>query len=230
MFVEASDAQRRARHTMLGEATSSWPYPGARRILVIPAMPTPTSTASIPLDPRHRQARPRRHPLRRRLRRRDAAHRRPVHDRVGRSARQRPVHPAQLPGRDPRAAGHPPGRLELPAALRRPRRAHPGRRAGRPRRDEPRRPQGQPRRRPARRDDHRQHRRVHQAQPREGRLPDQPARGRHAGELPRARARADVDHRRGARVVRPDAARTRSARPTCSRSACCRGSTPGRSR
>ena len=58
-----------------------------------------------------------------------------------------------------------PGVLQLPAALRRPRRPHPRRRPRRARRDEPRSTDGQPRRRPARGDDHRQHRRVHQAQP-----------------------------------------------------------------
>ena len=62
-----------------------------------------------------------------------------------RGARQRPVDAAQLPGRDPRAPGHPARRLQLPAALRRPRHPDPGRRARRARRDEPGGAQGQPR-------------------------------------------------------------------------------------
>jgi hypothetical protein len=48
-----------------------------------------------------------RHPFRRGLRRRHAADRRPVHQRRRRVG-QRPVDPAQLPGRDPRPPGHPP--------------------------------------------------------------------------------------------------------------------------
>ena len=43
------------------------------------------------------------------------------------TARQRPLDPAQLPGRDPRAPGHAAGRLDLPGALRRPRHPHPRR-------------------------------------------------------------------------------------------------------
>ena len=63
------------------------------------------------------------HPLRGRLRRRHAAHRRPVHERDG-GARQRPLDAPRLPGRDPRAGGLAPGRLGLPDPLRRPRHPH----------------------------------------------------------------------------------------------------------
>ena len=54
--------------------------------------------------------RPGRHPLRRRLRRRHAADRRPVHSGHG-VVRQRHVDPAELPGRDPRPRRHPAGCL-----------------------------------------------------------------------------------------------------------------------
>ena len=56
---------------------------------------------------------------------------------------------------------------------------------------------------PARRDDHRQHRRVLEAQPRQGRLRRQPARGRQPRVLARPPGRPDLDHGRGARGVRP---------------------------
>ena len=93
--------------------------------------------------------------------------------------------------------------VSLPAALRRPRRPHPGRRPRRAGRDEPGRAQGQPARPAPRRDDHRQHRRVLQAQPRQGRLRREPARGRHARVVARPPGRPDVHHRRGAGRVRP---------------------------
>ena len=131
-------------------------------------------------------ARPRRDPVRRRLRRRHAADRGPVHLRGG-GVRQRPRYAAQLPGRDPRARGHaargvvassctsptttsctPGDRPDVlvamnPAALK----ANIGDL-------------------PVGRHGHREHRRVHQAQPHEGRLRGQPARGRLAGQLPGA--------------------------------------------
>ena len=50
--------------------------------------------------------------------------------------------------------------------------------------------------------DHRRHRRLHQAQPGQGRLRRQPAGGRLAGRLPAARARPDRDDRRGGQGVR----------------------------
>ena len=74
--------------------------------------------------------RPRHHPLRRRLRRRHAAHRRPVHQRQ-RAVRQRPGHAARLPGRDPGPGRHAGRRLGLPGPHLRPRHHHAGRRAER---------------------------------------------------------------------------------------------------
>ena len=145
--------------------------------------------------------RPSGHPLRRRLRRRHAADRRPVHRRLG-GLRQRHLDPAELPGRDPRAGRHAARRLQLPAALRQLRHHDPRRPAGRAGGDEPGRAQGQHRRPAPRRRDHRRHRRLHQAQPRQGRLRGQPARGRLARRLPGARARPDRDDRRGRQEVR----------------------------
>ena len=82
-------------------------------------------------------------------------------------------------------AGTLPGRLRLPAALRRPRHPHPGRRAERAGRDEPGRAEGEHRRRAARRGDHRQHGRVHQAgDGRRSATTTSPAGGRLAGRLP----------------------------------------------
>ena len=75
---------------------------------------------------------------------------------------------------------------------------HPGRLAERPGRDEPGGAEGQPARPAARRGDHRQHRRVHQAQPRQGRLREQPAGGRLAQRLRAAPGRVDQHDRQGA--------------------------------
>ena len=89
--------------------------------------------------------------------------------------------------------------------------------------------QGEPRR-PAQRgaDDHRRHRRVHRAQPGQGRLRRQPARGRLARRsYQRAPGRPDHDDGRGGQGVRPRPARTPRAPRTCSRSGCCRGCTAG---
>ena len=147
--------------------------------------------------------RPGGHPLRRRLRRRDAADRRPVHRRLG-DVRQRHLDPAELPRRDPRPRRHPARRLQLPAALRQLRHHDPGRPAGRAGGDEPGRAQGQHRRPGPGRGDHRRHRRLHQAQPGQGRLRGEPARGRLADRLPAARPRPDRDDRRGRQGVRPD--------------------------
>ena len=83
-----------------------------------------------------RRARIRRNPVRRGLRRRHAADRRALHLRDG-AVGQRPRDVPGLPGRDPRARGLAPGRVGLPAPLRRPRHPHAGRPAGRARRDEP---------------------------------------------------------------------------------------------
>ena len=99
-------------------------------------------------------------------------------------------------------AGHAARRLQLPAALRQLRHHDPGRPARRAGRDEPGRAQGQHRRPAPRRRDHRRHRRLHQAQPGQGRLRRQPARGRLARRLPAARARPDRDDRRGGQGVR----------------------------
>ncbi len=95
-------------------------------------------------------------------------------------------------------AGSLAGRLRLPGALRRPRHPHARRPAERPRRDEPGRAQGQHRRPREGRDGHRQHRRLQRAQPAEGRVRVEPARGRLARRLPPAPGRALVDDGRGA--------------------------------
>jgi fructose-bisphosphate aldolase, class I len=63
------------------------------------------------------------HPLRRRLRRRHAAHRRPLH--LGeRTVRQRPGDAARLPRRDPGPGRHARRRLRVPGPHRRPRHHH----------------------------------------------------------------------------------------------------------
>ncbi len=77
----------------------------------------------------------------------------------------------------------------------------------------------------------RQHRRVQQAQPDQGRLRGQPARGRLARRaVPGAPGRDGHAHPRRAGGDRAVARRTPSGRRTCSRSACCRGCTTGRTR
>ena len=70
---------------------------------------------------------------------------RPLHHVLG-AVRQRPVHPAGLPGRDPGAGRDPGRRLRLPGPHLRPRHPHPGRPPERAGGDEPGGPQGQPRR------------------------------------------------------------------------------------
>ena len=149
-----------------------------------------------------RRTRPGRHPARRRLRRRHAAHRQPVHQRDG-VLRQRPLDVAQLPRRDPRADGHPAGRQLLPAALRRPRHHDAGRRPRRARGHEPGRSEGQHRRPPRRRAADRRLRRVQRAQPREGRLRRQPARGRLPGGLADGQRAAHQHDARRALRLRP---------------------------
>ena len=124
-------------------------------------------------------------------------------------------------------AGHAARRLVLPAALRRPRHPHPGRRPRRARRDEPGRAQGQ-HRGPARRA-----RRSSSTpttsppQPGQGRLRPRPARGRLARRVRGARRRPDRHDRRGGQGVRAVPQGRRAAPRTCSRSACCRGCTAG---
>ena len=150
-----------------------------------------------------RAARPGDHPLRGRLRRRHAADGRPLHERDGGDG-ERPLDAARLPGRDPRAGRLAPGRLGLPAPLRRPRHPHARRRAERARRDEPGGAEDE-RRRPAQgRHADRRHRHLQGAQPAEGGLRDEPARGRLARRLPRPRGRADVDDGRRAEGDRGD--------------------------
>ena len=100
---------------------------------------------------------------------------------VGNDLATLPNFPAEI--RAP--AGHARRRLGLPDPLRLPRHPDPRRCAERARRDEPGGAAGQPPGARARRDDHRQRGRVHEAQPREGRLRLQPARGRVAQRLPR---------------------------------------------
>ena len=141
------------------------------------------------------------HPLRRRLRGRHAAHRRPVHPRDG-VLRQRPVHAAGLPRRDPRPSRHGPRGQRLPAAVRRPRDPDPGRRRRRPDRDEPRGPEEQPAPRPPRWAPDHQQRRVHQARRREGRLRLRPAQRRQPRVLRRAPREPDHPDGRGAQGLR----------------------------
>ena len=146
-------------------------------------------------------ARPRDHPLRRRLRRRDAADRRPLHpgDRV---LRQRPLHPPELPGGDPRPAGHAPGRLVVPGPLRGPRHPHAGRLPRRARGDEPGRAQGQPGGHQEGGDDHRRLPRLHRAQPEQGGVRREPARERLPLRVRRARVRAHRHDGGGGQGVR----------------------------
>ena len=77
---------------------------------------------------------------------------------------------------------------------------------------------------------HRQHRRLRQAQPRQGRLRHESARGSDSGrEVPPAPGRHDGAHHEGARGPRRSTRRRRTAARTSSRSASSRGSTRGRS-
>ena len=183
-------------------------------------------TSTDTTDTRGRLPGPGRHPVRGRLRRRHAADRRPVHLR-DRGVRQRPVHAAELPRRDPRTRRDAAGRVVVPAALRQLRHPHARRPAGRAGRDEPGRAEGQHRRPASRRRPDRQHRRVHQAEPDQGRLRGHPAGRRLAGAVHGAPGRdGDADPRR-AGADRAVARRTPSGRRTCSRWVCCRGCTTG---
>ena len=85
-----------------------------------------------------------------------------------------PDYPAEI--RAP--AGSLPGRLRLPDQLQLERHPHAGRRARRARGDEPGGPPDEPQGPGAGRRDHRQQRRLHAAQPGQGRLRQQPPRGR----------------------------------------------------
>ena len=127
----------RSRHGVTG----SWPTGAGRRVTSdarssSASRPESTHGGRGPTD-RHRRrvtaAEPLDrvdHPLRRRLRRRHAAHRRPLHQRQ-RAVRQRPGHAARLPGRDPGPRRHAGRRLGLPGPHLRPRHHHAGRRAQR---------------------------------------------------------------------------------------------------
>ncbi len=88
---------------------------------------------------------------------------------------------AELPRRDPRPGRDAVRRLELPAPVREPARLHAGRSSGLPGRDESGRAQGPPGRPQARRSAHRQHGRLREAQPRQGRATRQSARRSRAG-------------------------------------------------
>ena len=172
-------------------------------IFMVPAAPLRQLYLSHSEDETCRAARAGRDPLRRRLRRRYAADRRSLHER-NRGVRERSRHAAGLSRGDPRAGRLAAWGVRLPGALRRPRHPDAGRPAERARGDEPRGAQGQPRRPGEGRDGHRQHRRVLGSQPAEGGLRDEPARGRVAFRLPRARRLALVDDDRGAEGGRRD--------------------------
>ena len=93
-----------------------------------------------------REEGPSRSPVRRGLRRWDAADGQPLHRRHG-DGGERPRDAAGLPGRDPRPCRHPARRLRLPDPLRLARHPHAGRPPQRARGDEPGRPDHEPRRR-----------------------------------------------------------------------------------
>ena len=168
--------------------------------------------------------------LRRRLGRRHAADRGPLHERDGRD-RQRPLDAARLSGRDPRPRRLAARRVRLPDPLRRSRHPHAGRPAGRARGHEPGGAEDEPRGSSRARHAHRQPRRLLGSEPPEGRLHGEPARGRDARGVQRARGAAQHDDGRGAEGRRRASRRgRRSARRTSSRSASCRGCTAGRPR
>ncbi len=146
------------------------------------------------------------HSLCGRLRRRHATRRRSLH-RTVRRIRERPGNAAELPGRDPRAGRHGRGRLVVPGAHLRPRHRHAGRRAERARRDEPGRAEGEHERPLAGQHAAHQRRRVRRAQPREGGLPVEPARGRFARRVQRLSGTDDVDHGRSDEGARRQAPR-----------------------
>ena len=81
---------------------------------------------------------------------------------------------------------------------------------------------------PARRGHHRQHRRVHQAQPAKVGYAANPLEDGSLDGYVAAPGRADLDDRRRAGRARRLARRTPSGPRTCSRSACCPGCTRGR--
>ncbi len=144
-----------------------------------------------------RASRTGRDPLRRRLRRRNAAHRGSLHERDG-DLRQRSRDASRLPGGDPRAGRVAARCVGLPGALRGPRHPHPRRPAERPRGHEPRGTEGEHRRSREGRHGHRQHRRLQRPQPPEGGVRRESARRRLARGLPRSPGRALVDDGGGA--------------------------------
>ncbi len=111
-----------------------------------------------------------------------------------------PDYPAEI--RAP--AGSVPGVSGFQISLQLQRDPHPRRCSRRPRRDEPGRAQGQHPRPRTRRRDHRQQRRVHASEPRQGGLRDQPPRGRFAARLHRLRDPRLHAQRAGARWPRHD--------------------------
>ena len=148
--------------------------------------------------PRHEPAgaRPCRDPFRRRLRRRHAAHRDPVHD--GELAvRQRHRHDAGFPGRDPRACRDSRRGLGVPGPHLRPRHPHRRRRAERARRDEPRGASGEHLGRVAWRHSDSEHRRLRTAEPGQGRIQGEPPHRRQLERLHGVRGADDLAHLAG---------------------------------
>ena len=115
-----------------------------------------------------RETRPGHHPVRRRLRRRHAAHGRPVHERQ-RPVRQRPGDAARVPGRDPGAGRHARRRLRVPDPHLRPRHHDARRRPQRAGGDEPGRAEARAAPAGAGRHADRQRRHLRGAQPHQGR-------------------------------------------------------------
>ena len=141
-----------------------------------------------------------------RLRRRDAADRRPVHPRC-RGRWQRLLDAAQLPRRNPRTSRHSCRSVQLSAAVRRPSRPHSRRPGGRPGGDEPGGPEGQHRRPAQRRRPDRRQRRLHRAQPGQGGLHRGSAHRRQPGRLPGALLRPFGAGRRRGQRAGPEPAR-----------------------
>ena len=129
--------------------------------------------------------------LRRRLRRRHAAHRRPFH--LGqRPVRQRPGHPARVSRGDQGPGRHAGRSLVVPGPHLRPRHHHPRRCPDGAGGHEPGRTPGRPASAQTGRDRHRQRGRLQRAQPGQGRIRVQPAGGRqprrlHGGHRPHDR-------------------------------------------
>ncbi len=139
------------------------------------------------------EARDRHRPLRGRFRRWHAAGRRPLHRRH-RARRQRPLDPAGLPGRDPRPGRHPRRRVGLPDPVRLARHPHPRRPPEHAGGDEPGGAESAPGGAGGRRHADRQRGRLHRRQPAQGRVREQPARGRHGRGLPDLQGADDDAH------------------------------------